>query len=56
MIPDDPLGKDGPDLDIFLRKDYRYVLPADVWKVRAQRKPAISSLLFMIVMTCKYSQ
>ncbi|KAI3371621.1 hypothetical protein L3Q82_024187, partial [Scortum barcoo] len=23
MIPDDPLGKDGPHLDIFLRKDYR---------------------------------
>lgn len=23
MIPDDPLGKNGPHLDIFLRKDYR---------------------------------
>ncbi|XP_030282010.1 NEDD4-binding protein 1 [Sparus aurata] len=23
MIPDDPLGRDGPHLDIFLRKDYR---------------------------------
>lgn len=27
MIPDDPLGKNGPHLDIFLRKDNRYVLP-----------------------------
>lgn len=25
MIPDDPLGKDGPHLDLFLRKDMRCV-------------------------------
>lgn len=25
MIPDDPLGKDGPHLDVFLNKD-KYVL------------------------------
>lgn len=36
MIPDDPLGKNGPHLDIFLRKDYRCVLK--VYKVQVQKK------------------
>uniref|UniRef100_A0A3B5A1S6 NEDD4-binding protein 1 n=1 Tax=Stegastes partitus TaxID=144197 RepID=A0A3B5A1S6_9TELE len=27
MIPDDPLGKDGPHLDFFLRKENRYMAP-----------------------------
>lgn len=29
MIPDDPLGKNGPHLDSFLRKDNRWVFPID---------------------------
>lgn len=39
MIPDDPLGRDGPHLDIFLRKDYRCVFPEDLCKVQARIKP-----------------
>lgn len=31
MIPDDPLGKNGPHLDIFLRKDMRCVLSEFTW-------------------------
>lgn len=33
MIPDDPLGRDGPHIDMFLRKDNKYVLFADECKV-----------------------
>ncbi len=29
MIPDDPLGRDGPHLDAFLRKENKYVLLAE---------------------------
>uniref|UniRef100_A0A8P4GCD1 NEDD4-binding protein 1 n=1 Tax=Dicentrarchus labrax TaxID=13489 RepID=A0A8P4GCD1_DICLA len=34
MIPDDPLGRNGPHLDMFLRKDGRYVSPAGVPSTR----------------------
>lgn len=50
MIPDDPLGRNGPHLDTFLRKDNRYVLLTDVCKVQARRKP-VKSVLLIIGMT-----
>ena len=50
MIPDDPLGRNGPHLDFFLRKDNRYVLSTDVSNVSQNLKKD------MVVVSLKHLQ